>query len=118
MAVVDYSGAGVGRVHIEDAAGNRLLTDFAGTDGYFYDARLLGEWASLHWQPDVESGFACALCNLRTGDTLADYYADGVNEQSGSAWAYSMEKGAADSRILYADGTYSTQTYQSVTGWA
>lgn len=116
--VVDYSGAGVGRVHIEDAAGNRLLTDFAGTDGYFYDARLLGEWASLHWQPDVESGFACALCNLRTGDTLADYYADGVDEQSGSAWAYSMEKGAADSRILYADGTYSTQTYQSVTGWA
>ena len=79
--VVDYSGAGVGRVHIEDAAGNRLLTDFAGTDGYFYDARLLGEWASLHWQPDVESGFACAFCNLRTGVTWADYYADGVDER-------------------------------------
>lgn len=116
--VVDYSGAGVGRVHIEDAAGNRLLTDFADTDGYFYDAKLLGEWASLHWQPDTESGFACALYNLRTGDTLADYYADTVDAQSGLAWAYSIGEDTADNRILYADGTYSTETYQPVTDWA
>ena len=45
--VVDYAGAGVGRVHIEDADGNRMLTDFEDMDGYFYDVTLFGDWASL-----------------------------------------------------------------------
>ncbi len=116
--VVDYSGAGVGRVHIEDTDGNRLLTDFEDMDGYFYHVTLFGDWASLHWQPDAESGFVCALYNLETGATLPDYHCDSEDTQSGTAWAYPMGEGTENSRILYADGTYSAETYQPVTDWA
>lgn len=116
--VVDYAGAGVGRVHIEDADGNRMLTDFEDMDGYFYHVTLFGDWASLHWQPDAESGFVCALYNLETGATLSDYYCDSEDTQSGTAWAYPMGEGVENARILYADGTYSAETYQPVTDWA
>lgn len=118
QVVVDETGAGVGRIHIEDADGNRLLTDFEGTDGYFYDISLFGDWASLRWQPDAESGFVCALYNLETGASLPDYYCDSQDAQTGTAWAYPLHEGAQNCHILYADGTYSEAVYQPVTGWA
>ena len=48
-AIVDYSGAGVSRMHLEDKDGNRLLADFEDTDGYFYDITVFGDWVGLIW---------------------------------------------------------------------
>ena len=115
--VWDFVGAGASRGHIEDADGNRLLTDFEDTDGYFYGIDIFGDWASLQWQEHGDGAFVWALYNMKNGSTLADYKIGGKDVQSGTAWAFTVNTASPDRRIIYADGTYSTETYRDVTDW-
>ena len=117
QVVVDSSGAGASRVHIEDADGSRLLTDFEDTDGYFYDVSLFGNWAGLQWQR--ADGFAWALYNLEDGTVVMNYRIEAADPASGTAWACSADAGTQDSHILYADGGFGTESYIAATNsWA
>lgn len=98
-AVVDYSGAGVSRMHLEDEDGNRLLTDFEDTDGYFYDITVFGDWVGLMWNEHTN----VALYQPATGKRIDGYYFDGIDEKNGVAWAMSVD--GDDALIVYADGT-------------
>ena len=116
--VNDYTGAGVGRAHLEDVYGNRLLTDFEGTDGYFNMVSLFGDWAALQWTQEGNNPIASALYSLKNGSVLMDYNLYGEDASSGTAWAFNWVNSSPDRCILYADGTYSTETYRPVTDWA
>lgn len=108
--VVDYSGAGVSRMHLEDKDGNRLLTDFEDTDGYFYDITLFGDWVGLIWNNHAN----VALYQPATGKRINDYWLDGIDEKHGVAWA--MTPDGDDALIVYADGT-TGKTFIPETMW-
>ncbi|MGO5097348.1 S-layer homology domain-containing protein [Agathobaculum sp. LCP25S3_E8] len=97
--VLDYSGAGVSRMHLEDKDGNHLLTDFEDTDGYFYDITVFGDWVGLMWNEHTN----VALYQPATGKRIDGYYFDGIDEKNGVAWAMSVD--GDDALIVYADGT-------------
>ena len=107
-----------GRAHLEDVYGNRLLTDFEGTDGYFNMVSLFGDWAALQWTQEGNNPIASALYSLKNGSVLMDYNLYGEDASSGTAWAFNWVNSSPDRCILYADGTYSTETYRPVTDWA
>lgn len=111
QAVLDYSGAGVSRMHLEDKDGNRLLTDFEDTDGYFYDITVFGDWAGLIWNDHAN----VALYQLATGKRIDGYYFDGIDEKNGVAWAMSVD--GDDALIVYADGT-TGKTFIPETMWS
>lgn len=108
-AVVDYSGAGVSRMHLEDKNGNRLLTDFEDTDGYFYDITVFGDWVGLIWNDHAN----VALYQPATGKRIDGYMLDGIDEKNGVAWAYDGE----DALVVYADGT-TGKTFTPKTMWS
>lgn len=108
--VVDYSGAGVSRMHLEDKDGNRLLTDFEDTDGFFYDITLFGDWVGLIWNNHAN----VALYQPATGKRINDYWLDGIDEKHGVAWA--MTPDGDDALIVYADGT-TGKTFIPETMW-
>lgn len=108
-AIVDYSGAGVSRMHLEDKDGNRLLTDFEDTDGYFYDITVFGDWVGLIWNDHAN----VALYQPATGKRIDGYMLDGIDEKNGVAWAYDGE----DALVVYADGT-TGKTFTPKTMWS
>lgn len=111
----DEGGAGArSQMHIENAKGKKLLTDYKDTKGTFENVTLLGVWAGV----TMENGTKYDVVNLKTGEKLEDYrilVADG--EQAG--WLCpSPENGGTvygKDRIIYADGTSSTQMYDALT---
>lgn len=111
----DEGGAGArSQMHIENAKGKKLLTDYKDTKGTFENVTMLGVWAGV----TMENGTKYDVVNLKTGEKLEDYrilVADG--EQAG--WLRpSPENGGTvygKDRIIYADGTSSTQTYDALT---
>ena len=109
-AVVDYSGAGVSRMHLEDKDGNHLLTDFEDTDGYFYDITVFGDWVGLMWNEHTN----VALYQPATDKRIDGYYFDGIDEKNGVAWAMSVD--GDDALIVYADGT-TGKTFIPKTMW-
>lgn len=110
-AVVDYSGAGVSRMHLEDKNGNRLLTDFEDTDGYFYDITVFGDWVSLIWNDHAN----VALYQPATGKRIDGYMLDGIDEKNGVAWAWAYD--GEDALVVYADGT-TGKTFAPKTMWS
>ena len=69
-------------VTIEDAAGNRLLTDFENTNGYFQNAHLFGVWAEVEW---TDTDAHCTVVNLKTGERLENRHQPGRHEGVGKA---------------------------------
>lgn len=110
-AVVDYSGAGVSRMHLEDKDGNRLLTDFEDTDGYFYDITVFGDWVGLIWNDHAN----VALYQPATGKRIDGYMLDGIDQKNGVAWAWAYD--GEDALIVYADGT-TGKTFTPKTIWS
>lgn len=110
-AVVDYSGAGVSRMHLEDQDGNRLLTDFEDTDGYFYDITVFGDWVGLIWNDHAD----VALYQPATGKRIDGYRLDGIDEKNGVAWAWAYD--GEDALVVYADGT-TGKTFIPKTAWS
>lgn len=107
-------GAGMSQVYLEDAKGNRLLTDYKNTKGEFYDIELFGEWVTLRetvaYKHDVH--------NMKTGETLENYAVSGTDGEQAGWLRPSPENGGevyGKDRIIYADGTSSTQTYDALT---
>ena len=110
-AIVDYSGAGVSRMHLEDKDGNRLLTDFEDTDGYFYDITVFGDWVGLIWNDHAN----VALYQPATGKRIDGYMLDGIDEKDGVAWAWAYD--GEDALVVYADGT-TGKTFTPKTMWS
>ena len=110
-AIVDYSGAGVSRMHLEDKDGNRLLADFEDTDGYFYDITVFGDWVGLIWNDHAN----VALYQPATGKRIDGYMLDGIDEKNGVAWAWAYD--GEDALVVYADGT-TGKTFTPKTLWS
>lgn len=104
-------------VTIEDAAGNRLLTDFEGTRGYFNRADLLGDWAGVSWQND--SGAHWAAVNMKTGETLKDRMLTKISPDGTKAWATQQTmNGSGTSLIIRSDGTHGKAEFNALTAWS
>lgn len=91
-----------------------LLTDYKNTKGEFYDIELFGEWVTLRetvaYKHDVH--------NMKTGETLENYAVSGTDGEQAGWLRPSPENGGevyGKDRIIYADGTSSTQTYDALT---
>lgn len=109
-------GAGVSQVYLEDAKGNRLLTDYKDTKGEFYDIELFGEWVTLRKTVDYQHD----VHNMKTGETLENYAVSGTDGEQAGWLRPSPENGGevyGKDRIIYADGTSSTQTYDRMTNF-
>ena len=107
-------GAGMSQVYLEDAKGNRLLTDYKDTKGEFYDIELFGEWVTLRKTVDYQHD----VHNMKTGETLENYAVSGTDGEQAGWLRPSPENGGevyGKDRIIYADGTSSTQTYDGLT---
>ncbi|GFO88010.1 hypothetical protein BUFA31_11740 [Butyricicoccus faecihominis] len=107
-------GPGVSQVYLEDAKGNRLLTDYKDTKGEFYDIELFGEWVTLRKTVDYQHD----VHNMKTGETLENYAVIGTDGEQAGWLRPSPENGGevyGKDRIIYADGTSSTQTYDALT---
>ena len=107
-------GAGVSQGYLEDAKGNRLLTDYKNTKGEFYDIELFGEWVTLRKTVDYQHD----VHNMKTGETLENYAVSGTDGEQAGWLRPSPENGGevyGKDRIIYADGTSSTQTYDALT---
>lgn len=109
--VLDNSGAGVSRMHLEDEDGNRLLTDFEDTDGYFYDITVFGNWVGLMWNDHAN----VALYQPATGKRIDGYMFDGIDEKNGVAWAWDSD--GENALVVYADGT-TGKTFIPKTVWS
>ena len=104
-------------VTIEDASGNRLLTDFEGTRGYFNRADLLGDWAGVSWQND--SGAHWAAVNMKTGETLKDRMLTKISPDGTKAWATQQTmNGSGTSLIIRSDGTHGKAEFNALTAWS
>ena len=107
-------GPGVSQVYLEDTKGNRLLTDYKDTKGEFYDIELFGEWVTLRKTVDYQHD----VHNMKTGETLENYAVIGTDGEQAGWLRPSPENGGevyGKDRIIYADGTSSTQTYDALT---
>ena len=107
-------GPGVSQVYLEDTKGNRLLTDYKDTKGEFYDIELFGEWVTLRKTVDYQHD----VHNMKTGETLENYAVSGTDGEQVGWLRPSPENGGTvygKDRIIYADGTSSTQTYDALT---
>ena len=107
-------GPGVSQVYLEDTKGNRLLTDYKDTKGEFYDIELFGEWVTLRKTVDYQHD----VHNMKTGETLENYAVTGTDGEQAGWLRPSPENGGTvygKDRIIYADGTSSTQTYDALT---
>lgn len=112
----DEGGAGArSQMHIENAKGKKLLTDYKDTKGTFENVTLLGAWAGV----TMENGTKYDVVNLKTGEKLEDYrilVADG--EQAGWLCPMDITKVTyGKDYIALADGTKSTATYDRMTNF-
>lgn len=112
----DEGGAGArSQMHIENAKGKKLLTDYKDTKGTFENVTLLGVWAGV----TMENGTKYDVVNLKTGEKLEDYrilVADGGQ----AGWLCPMDITKVTygkDYIALADGTKSTATYDRMTNF-
>ena len=109
-------GAGMSQVYLEDAKGNRLLTNYKDTKGEFYDIDLFGEWVTLR----ETAAYKHDVHNMKTGETLENCAVTGTDGEQAGWLRPSPENGGTvygKDRIVYADGTSSTQTYDALTNF-
>ena len=113
--VVDQEG-GAGAptlMHLEDAKGKKLLTDYKDTEGVFHDISVFGEWACLR----LDRTMNFDVYNLKTGEKL-EHHALWVLGGETLGWVVGSTDGVrATGRIVKTDGTIGTTEYDAVTGW-
>lgn len=103
-------------VTIEDAAGNRLLTDFEGTNGYFQNAHLFGVWAEVDW---IDTDPHCTIMNLKTGERLENRTITGISPDGTKAWAKQFNTGSGGTYlIIRSDGTHGKAEFNALTAWS
>ena len=103
-------------VTIEDAAGNRLLTDFGGTNGYFQNAHLFGVWAEVEW---TDTDPHCTVVNLKTGERLENRTITGISPDGTKAWAKQFNTGSGGTYlIIRADGTHGKAEFNALSSWS
>ena len=103
-------------VTIEDAAGNRLLTDFEGTNGYFQNAHLFGVWAEVEW---TDTDPHCTVMNLKTGERLENRTITGISLDGTKAWAKQFNTGSGGTYlIIRSDGTHGKAEFNALTAWS
>lgn len=103
-------------VTIEDAAGNRLLTDFEGTNGYFQNAHLFGVWAEVEW---TDTDPHCTVMNLKTGERLENRTITGISPDGTKAWAKQFNTGSGGTYlIIRADGTHGKAEFNALSSWS
>ena len=77
------------QVYLEDAKGNRLLTDYKDTKGEFYDIELFGEWVTLRGNVAYKHD----AHNMKTGETLENYAVSGTDDEQAGWLRPSPENG-------------------------
>lgn len=103
-------------VTIEDAAGNRLLTDFEGTNGYFQNAHLFGVWAEVDW---IDTDPHCTIMNLKTGERLENRTITGISLDGTKAWAKQFNTGSGGTYlIIRSDGTHGKAEFNALSSWS
>ena len=103
-------------VTIEDAAGNRLLTDFEDTNGYFQNAHLFGVWAEVEW---TDTDAHCTVVNLKTGERLENRTITGISLDGTKAWAKQFNTGSGGTYlIIRSDGTHGKAEFNALTAWS
>lgn len=103
-------------VTIEDAAGNRLLTDFEGTRGYFQNAHLFGVWAEVEW---TDTDPHCTVVNLKTGERLENRTITGISPDGTKAWAKQFNTGSGGTfLIIRSDGTHGKTEFSALSSWS
>ena len=103
-------------VTIEDAAGNRLLTDFENTNGYFQNAHLFGVWAEVEW---TDTDAHCTVVNLKTGERLENRTITGISPDGTKAWAKQFNTGSGGtSLIIRSDGTHGKTEFSALSSWS
>ena len=103
-------------VTIEDAAGNRLLTDFEGTNGYFQNAHLFGVWAEVEW---TDTDPHCTAVNLKTGERLENRTITGISPDGTKAWAKQFNTGRGGTYlIIRSDGTHGKAEFNALSSWS
>ncbi len=103
-------------VTIEDAAGNRLLTDFEDTNGYFQNAHLFGVWAEVEW---TDTDPHCTAVNLKTGERLENRTITGISPDGTKAWAKQFNTGRGGTYlIIRSDGTHGKAEFNALSSWS
>ena len=103
-------------VTIEDAAGNRLLTDFEDTNGYFQNAHLFGVWAEVEW---ADTDPHCTAVNLKTGERLENRTITGISPDGTKAWAKQFNTGRGGTYlIIRSDGTHGKAEFNALSSWS
>lgn len=103
-------------VTIEDAAGNRLLTDFENTNGYFQNAHLFGVWAEVEW---TDTDAHCTVVNLKTGERLENRTITGISPDGTKAWAKQFNTGSGGTfLIIRSDGTHGKTEFRALSSWS
>ena len=113
--VVDSDDGFNVQMHLEDAKGNKLLTNYKKYNGDFTAITVFGEWVYLYREDSREY----TVYNMKTGETLENYALATVDgEQVG--WAIPMNIDSityGKDYMIFTDGTKATQTYDHLTNF-
>ena len=113
--VVDIDDGFNVQMHLEDAKGNKLLTNYKKYNGEFTAITVFGEWVYLYREDSREY----TVYNMKTGETLENYALATVDgEQVG--WAIPMNIDSityGKDYMIFTDGTKATQTYDHLTNF-
>lgn len=113
--VVDSDDGFNVQMHLEDAKGNKLLTNYKKYNGEFTAITVFGEWVYLYREDSREY----TVYNMKTGETLENYALATVDGKQ-VGWAIPMNIDSityGKDYMIFTDGTKATQTYDHLTNF-